>query len=78
LPSAARNCAPKGLTIDPELPVGGMIETPAAALDVSAMATELDFLSIGTNDLIQYVLAIDRQDELVSYLYDPTHPACWS
>jgi len=64
-----------GLSIDPELPVGGMIETPAAALNVDAMATELDFLSIGTNDLIQYVLAIDRQDELVSYLYDPAHPA---
>jgi phosphotransferase system enzyme I (PtsI) len=65
----------EGLNIDPELPVGGMIETPAAALNVAAMATELDFLSIGTNDLIQYVLAIDRQDELVSYLYDPAHPA---
>lgn len=65
----------KGLSIDPEIPVGGMIETPAAALNVQAMATELDFLSIGTNDLIQYVLAIDRQDELVSYLYDPAHPA---
>jgi len=64
-----------GLPIDPELPVGGMIETPAAALNVESMATELDFLSIGTNDLIQYVLAIDRQDELVSYLYDPAHPA---
>ncbi|NBB92124.1 MAG: phosphoenolpyruvate--protein phosphotransferase [Gammaproteobacteria bacterium] len=64
----------EGLNIDPELPVGGMIETPAAALDVHNMATELDFLSIGTNDLIQYVLAIDRQDELVSYLYDPAHP----
>ena len=65
----------EGLAIDPELPVGGMIETPAAALNIDAMATELDFLSIGTNDLIQYVLAIDRQDELVSYLYDPAHPA---
>lgn len=64
----------QGLAIDPEVPIGGMIETPAAALDVEAMAAELDFLSIGTNDLIQYVLAIDRQDELVSYLYDPTHP----
>jgi phosphotransferase system enzyme I (PtsI) len=63
------------LSIDPELPVGGMIETPAAAINIDAMATELDFLSIGTNDLIQYVLAIDRQDELVSYLYDPAHPA---
>ena len=61
--------------VDPELPVGGMIETPAAALNIEAMAAELDFLSIGTNDLIQYILAIDRQDELVSYLYDPAHPA---
>ncbi len=65
----------EGLEIDPELPVGGMIETPAAALNIEAMAAELDFLSIGTNDLIQYILAIDRQDELVSYLYDPAHPA---
>lgn len=65
----------EGLKIDPELPVGGMIETPAAALNIEAMAAELDFLSIGTNDLIQYVLAIDRQDELVSHLYDPAHPA---
>ncbi len=64
----------EGLTIDPELPIGGMIETPAAALTVEQMADELDFMSIGTNDLIQYVLAIDRQDELVSYLYEPTHP----
>ncbi|MCC5864764.1 MAG: phosphoenolpyruvate--protein phosphotransferase [Wenzhouxiangella sp.] len=61
------------LAIDPNLPVGGMIETPAAALTVEQLARELDFLSIGTNDLSQYVLAIDRQDELVSYLYDPTH-----
>lgn len=61
------------LAIDPNLPVGGMIETPAAALTVEQLARELDFMSIGTNDLSQYVLAIDRQDELVSYLYDPTH-----
>ncbi len=63
-----------GVKIDPALPVGGMIETPAAALDIDRMAPELDFLSIGTNDLIQYVLAVDRQDELVSHLYDPAHP----
>ncbi len=63
----------EGIRIDPELPVGGMIETPAAALDIERMAPELDFLSIGTNDLIQYVLAVDRQDELVSHIYDPTH-----
>ncbi len=65
----------EGVAVDPELPVGGMIETPAAALDVDQLAGPLDFLSIGTNDLIQYVLAIDRSDELVNYLYDPTHPA---
>ncbi|MFW5926697.1 MAG: phosphoenolpyruvate--protein phosphotransferase [Wenzhouxiangella sp.] len=65
----------EGIATDPALPVGGMIETPAAALAVDRMAAELDFLSIGTNDLIQYVLAVDRQDELVSYLYDPAHPA---
>lgn len=65
----------EGIAIDPELPVGGMIETPSAALNVDAMATELDFMSIGTNDLIQYVLAIDRQDEMVAYLYDPANPA---
>ena len=65
----------EGLRIDPALPVGGMIETPAAALDIEHMAPELDFLAIGTNDLIQYVLAVDRQDELVSHIYDPTHRA---
>jgi len=63
----------EGFQIDPALPVGGMIETPAAALDIERMAPELDFLAIGTNDLIQYVLAVDRQDELVSHIYDPTH-----
>jgi phosphoenolpyruvate-protein phosphotransferase (PTS system enzyme I) len=68
----------EGLPLDPSLPVGGMIETPAAALAIDQIAAELDFLSIGTNDLIQYTLAIDRQDELVSYLYEPTHPAILS
>lgn len=63
----------EGVRIDPALPVGGMIETPAAALDIERLAPELDFLSIGTNDLIQYVLAVDRQDELVSHIYDPAH-----
>ena len=65
----------EGIQVDPELPVGGMIETPAAALMAGQLAGVLDFFSIGTNDLIQYVLAIDRSDELVNYLYDPTHPA---
>lgn len=58
-----------------EVPVGGMIEIPAAALMAEQFAKKLDFLSIGTNDLIQYTLAIDRADDAVSHLYDPLHPA---
>ncbi|MEN6630377.1 MAG: phosphoenolpyruvate--protein phosphotransferase [Sulfuricella sp.] len=57
------------------IPIGGMIEVPAAALSVPAFAKHLDFLSIGTNDLIQYTLAIDRTDDTVAHLYDPLHPA---
>ncbi|QKQ28198.1 hypothetical protein HUE57_07500 [Candidatus Reidiella endopervernicosa] len=52
-----------------------MIEIPAAALSAHNFAKHLDFLSIGTNDLIQYTLAIDRIDDSVNYLYDPLHPA---
>jgi phosphoenolpyruvate-protein phosphotransferase (PTS system enzyme I) len=55
--------------------VGGMIEIPAAVLSIGAFLRKLDFLSIGTNDLIQYTLAVDRSDEAVSHLYDPLHPA---
>ncbi len=55
--------------------IGAMIEVPAAALMVDALLPHLDFVSIGTNDLIQYTLAIDRADESVSHLYDPWHPA---
>jgi phosphoenolpyruvate-protein phosphotransferase (PTS system enzyme I) len=58
-----------------DIEVGGMIEIPAAALCAEAFAKELDFLSIGTNDLIQYSLAIDRTDDSVSHLYNPLHPA---
>jgi phosphotransferase system enzyme I (PtsI) len=60
---------------DPGVEVGGMIEIPAAALSIGAFASRLDFLSIGTNDLIQYTLAVDRADDAVSQLYDALHPA---
>lgn len=65
----------QGLAYADSLPIGGMIEIPAAALAANQFAKQLDFLSIGTNDLIQYTLAIDRIDDEVSYLYDPVHPA---
>lgn len=60
---------------DENITLGGMIEIPAAAINAEAFAKELDFLSIGTNDLIQYTLAIDRTDDAVSHLYNPLHPA---
>jgi phosphotransferase system enzyme I (PtsI) len=64
-----------GIAYDRGIPVGGMIEIPAAALSLGTFTRRLDFLSIGTNDLIQYTLAIDRTDDAVAHLYDPLHPA---
>jgi phosphoenolpyruvate-protein phosphotransferase (PTS system enzyme I) len=60
---------------DKAIELGGMVEIPAAALSIEAFARHLDFLSIGTNDLIQYTLAIDRSDDSVAHLFDPLHPA---
>ena len=64
-----------GIPYNNQVKIGGMIEIPAAALALNVFAKKLDFLSIGTNDLIQYTLAIDRTDEEVAHLYDPLHPA---
>ncbi|HEY8887236.1 MAG TPA: phosphoenolpyruvate--protein phosphotransferase [Gallionella sp.] len=70
-----QNLDDEGVPYDREVKIGGMIEIPAAALALNVFARKLDFLSIGTNDLIQYTLAIDRTDEEVAHLYDPLHPA---
>ena len=65
----------EGKNFDDEILVGAMIEVPAAAISANIFAKQLDFFSIGTNDLIQYTLAIDRIDDQVNYLYDPLHPS---
>jgi len=65
----------ENIPFDENVELGGMIEIPAAAINAEAFADELDFLSIGTNDLIQYTLAIDRTDDAVAHLYNPLHPS---
>ncbi len=65
----------QGVPHDAQIEVGGMLEIPAAVIAMGAFVGKLDFLSIGTNDLIQYTLAVDRSDEAVAHLYDPLHPA---
>ena len=65
----------QGIAHDNDVPVGGMVEIPASVLSLSYFVEHLDFLSIGTNDLIQYTLAIDRTDDAVAHMYDPLHPA---
>ena len=75
LKQAKQQLDDKRVAYDDAITVGGMIEVPAAALALPMFMRRLDFLSIGTNDLIQYTLAIDRTDDAVAHLYDPLHPA---
>jgi phosphotransferase system enzyme I (PtsI) len=75
---AKRSLDDDRLAYDREVKIGGMIEVPAAALALGIFTRKLDFLSIGTNDLIQYTLAVDRTDDAVAHLYDPLHPAVLS
>lgn len=72
---AKRQLDDAGLGYDPNVQIGAMIEIPAAAIALPLFLKRFDFLSIGTNDLIQYTLAIDRADNAVAHLYDPLHPA---
>ena len=75
LERAKQSLRKQGIAFNETIALGGMIEVPAAAINAEAFAKELDFLSIGTNDLIQYTLAIDRTDDAVAHLYNPLHPS---